>query len=445
MAFLQKVSGLNSDIMDLGMQTTSKISSSGKDFQKIMNATDLPSQTANPQSNNMQQNTVDASGNSTKVMKERLEALANQTSIKTEEIDLPEDEILSLFQSLIANIKDLIMETFQISEEDLNGFMQQMGITDFDLLNSQTISDLAVQISGVEDPMDLLLQPDFAENLKNLQREINNLKSDMFETKSITEEKVMELIKLLIEEHKTEPQEQQKPAILQENFENAEEATAAQMNTQSAAEAEGTSTNTNTNQNTGSQLSSREQPSDKQEVKENVQYITPMEALTNLENAVQEILPESDPVKIIRQIVQEFQISLKAETTSFEMQLTPEHLGKINLQVAAKDGVITAQIATENAAVKEAIEAQLQTLKESLNNQGLKVEAVEVTIASHEFERNLDEGKEDSHPEQKESKRKFRYDVGIDGLDSSEEELSQAEVLERTMMLEKGNRISYSI
>ena len=58
-------------------------------------------------------------------------------------------------------------------------------------------------------------------------------------------------------------------------------------------------------------------------------------------------MPEIDAKDVIRQVVEEIKLTVKADNTSFEMQLNPEHLGKINLQVAAKNGVVTAQIATE--------------------------------------------------------------------------------------------------
>ena len=131
-------------------------------------------------------------------------------------------------------------------------------------------------------------------------------------------------------------------------------------------------------------------------------------------------------------------MSVNEDTSSFEMQLNPEHLGKINLQVAAKNGVVTAQIATENAAVKEALESQLITLKETLNNQGIKIEAVEVTVASHGFERNLDDQRENEQNQQGNQKRRFRFDV----MQAAEEELTPADAVIREMMLANGNQIN---
>lgn len=79
-------------------------------------------------------------------------------------------------------------------------------------------------------------------------------------------------------------------------------------------------------------------------------------------------------------------MNLSPENSSIEMQLNPENLGKVYLHIAAtKEGNITAELAVSSETVKTALEAQIADLRTSLNQQGIKVDAVEVAIASHEF------------------------------------------------------------
>ena len=92
------------------------------------------------------------------------------------------------------------------------------------------------------------------------------------------------------------------------------------------------------------------------------------------------------PEEIVRQIIDAVKVNVNRTSTEMELQLHPESLGKVNLVVAAKDGIITAQIAAQDEAVKNVIENQLVMLKESFEQQGLKVEAVAVTVQSHGFE-----------------------------------------------------------
>ena len=91
---------------------------------------------------------------------------------------------------------------------------------------------------------------------------------------------------------------------------------------------------------------------------------------------------------ITRQIVEQIKIMIKPEQTSMEIQLNPESLGRINLSVVAKDGIMTAHFTAQNELAKEAIESQMQVLKDNLNNQGLKVESIEVTVSNFSFDQS---------------------------------------------------------
>ena len=116
-----------------------------------------------------------------------------------------------------------------------------------------------------------------------------------------------------------------------------------------------------------------------------------------------------DVQDIMNQITEFAKVNLSLENSSIEMQLNPENLGKVYLHIAAtKEGNITAELAVSSETVKTALEAQIADLRTSLNQQGIKVDAVEVTIASHEFERNLEQnasGEEQQGSQREESGR----------------------------------------
>ena len=145
----------------------------------------------------------------------------------------------------------------------------------------------------------------------------------------------------------------------------------------------------------------------------------------------------------MRQISQMTRIAVSQAETSIEMQLNPENLGKVYLQVVSRQGAITAQLAAQDEAVKQALESQLAVLKDNMNQQGLKVEAVEVTIASHEFERNLEENQKNPSQEQQEAEteRASRRNIRMDSLDELEGLMSEEESLVAKMMSEQGNRM----
>lgn len=152
-----------------------------------------------------------------------------------------------------------------------------------------------------------------------------------------------------------------------------------------------------------------------------------------------------DTESILKQIQNQLKVSTTLDNTKMEFQLNPENLGKLTIQLASKDGMITAQITTQNTVVKEVIESQILQLRENMNNQGLKVEAVEVTVESHEFERNLEQGNSNTNQEQYEQQqKKTRRLINFNDPESLED-LSEEETLIANMMIGNGNSLNYTI
>ena len=155
-------------------------------------------------------------------------------------------------------------------------------------------------------------------------------------------------------------------------------------------------------------------------------------------------LEKQDTELIMKQVMDYMKLNTSPGVTEMELQLHPASLGTINLTVALKDGSITAQFTAQNEAVKEILENQMVQLRETLNNQGIKVEAIEVTIESHEFERNLDQG--NSTGEQTEdNKKQNQRRINLGGTELEDGiELTQEEQMAVEIMTENGNTIDYT-
>ena len=82
-----------------------------------------------------------------------------------------------------------------------------------------------------------------------------------------------------------------------------------------------------------------------------------------------------------------------------------------------------------------------------MEGQGVRIEAVEVTVASHEFERNLDQNNENRKTREevkKTSSRKWNLSE-LDGEFLDGEELTDSEQVELDMMKLTGNQLNYMI
>lgn len=151
----------------------------------------------------------------------------------------------------------------------------------------------------------------------------------------------------------------------------------------------------------------------------------------------------ADTQEIMNQIMNYMRVQVKADMTQMQLQLHPASLGTVNINIASKAGVITAQFLTQNEAVKAAVEGQIVQLKNQFEEQGIKVEAVEVAVESHAFERNLNEQGESRHTSQ-EGKKKGIRKLNLKDLDVEEEVMDEDDQLAVEMMRAGGGTVDFT-
>lgn len=161
---------------------------------------------------------------------------------------------------------------------------------------------------------------------------------------------------------------------------------------------------------------------------------------------VPEFSRQLDTLDLIRQVTEFTKITVREAQTTMEMQLNPEHLGKIYIEVTTKEGNVSAHIMTQNELVKEALEAQMAELKQSMNQAGVKVDAVEVTVGSHEFEKNLEQNakQEERQAEEQEKASPKTRRINLDELDELSGVMSEEEALVAQIMADHGNSVDYT-
>lgn len=136
---------------------------------------------------------------------------------------------------------------------------------------------------------------------------------------------------------------------------------------------------------------------------------------TTNEGLVREVSQLREAQDIVRQVVEKIKVNVKADTTTMEVQLNPENLGKINLNITSKNGEMTAKFIVENQITKEALESQMIVLKEKLEAQGLKVNEVEVSLSNQDMAGTFkqDGQQEDGRNNSKRSSEKSEMKVSL--------------------------------
>ncbi len=330
----------------------------------------------------------------------------------TEEAD--DVEAAERAAGILNQVAEAVKELLGISDEELNQMLEQLGITNLQLIQPETLQNLVLMANSEQDAVVLLTDAELLNTVNELTAQVEQI---LQEAGITTEELLMAFedsdFAGMIEDAlnqlaETEEDEQEEVSTMVEN----EISVSSEENTEEAA------TVRIEDKNTENSAKDRN-TDDSTEVDDFTEQF-----VNNLQKAAQkigEITGQKDIVQMVRevadQILEKIKVSVTAETTSLEIVLTPEELGKVNLTVSADaDGMMKAKFVTENELAREAIERNLVQFKEMLQEQGLKVDTIEVTVGNFEFDKN-GQANESSQEEQKNGNRRF----------INEEELSQNE------------------
>ncbi len=352
-------------------------------------------------------------------------------------VEATEDAIADL----IKNVVEIVSEVMEIDKKDVETVIKELELSADALLNKNGLSELMKQLTGKENVLELLTNSELSDMFKNIVEQVDDMTKLFMETNSINKDQLIEMVseidvKAILPEEKVENvdnievQNEIEPEVEAEYQVKDEQTDVKQTVEVSDAEVKVDITkNTNeanqTSNNQGNDMTQNNQ--------------TLAQSFTErLVNVVEEMNLDMDiePQQVIRQIVDEVRASVNENVRSLEMQLNPESLGKLNIQLVSKNGEVTANIIAQTEAAKEVIETQITMLKENLLEQGVKVEAVEVTVANRGFDEDFDNQERDKG-EQKPKKHISQKELDeINGVQSVQD------VLEEEMMKQNGNTVS---
>ena len=109
----------------------------------------------------------------------------------------------------------------------------------------------------------------------------------------------------------------------------------------------------------------------------------------------------SDQLGVMEQITDSIQFMEQQGENTLELELEPEFLGRVNLNVTVEDSGVIAHMLVENNTVRRELENNLHMLQRTLNREGFDVERI--TIESRDGEGNLQNHNDNSGYHQGES------------------------------------------
>ncbi|MCR5503356.1 MAG: flagellar hook-length control protein FliK [Lachnospiraceae bacterium] len=365
-----------------------------------------------------------------------------------------------------------------IEVEKVLEVMEDLGLDEISMLDTQNIGDVVLALSNETDPIALVTNEELFTEVRDLTAAVDAIVEDLAEDMDIEFSDVSGMIGQL-EEASGSPSEMQMSVkadpepdkVKEERPVTPEERITVTVKTggeEARVETDKKGNVIQTESVTKDRSAEVERPEERPEHRgeENdhgagqhtfAQSQTAINHQLNTETNVQtpeqpvaESFLSGESREIMDQVMNGMRANLRPQMDSLELSLHPASLGNVKINLINKGGEITAEFKVQNELVKEVIEGQLNDLRTSLRDSGVKVEAVEVSVETSAFDQNLWQGGQQD-PEntgdqrQPGSRRIRRINLNAEGgIEGDDGEATEEETLTAEMMAANGNTVDYT-
>lgn len=356
----------------------------------------------------------------------------------------PEEQILDAEKvaGIVAQTMILLQELFGLTSVELQDIMNQLSVqpqdlllqvqgTEVTLVNTGAIQEMLLGIHGMEDAAAFITNDRLNQELTEVTEQITDLLAEGFD---VPVEELADLEPAVLADFAG--QVKQLTQTLDAGDQPVDNRSEDSLTADTKGEAltvvyEQVKTETDTEDGESQEDALTDGQSQSQAIRDDAApQATAAGAFTeNLVRAfgevrdTEQIAAETTMRQIVEQVVHQVKIRVMPETTSMELQLHPASLGRVALTVTTTAvGAATASLVVENQMAKQALESQMIQLKESFAEQGLKVDAVEVTVA--EFGLKKENQQQDDPSGNRKQNRRFRSDDAL----SEEEDTTTEQV-----------------
>ena len=336
---------------------------------------------------------------------------ADTSSISDVNSKADNKDVTDTVKEVCEDIKDAIKEEFDVSDEDIKVAMELLGLTALDLLSTAKVAELIEQLTGT-DALTLITNEDMMQSFNNIINVVDEANADIAGMLGVKTEEVG----IVLGQNDIAPVVNSEDTAKQDNVKESDAKNADDNINQTVDNQESLSEVLAKKITTESDGKAKNNMPESNEANNKVTYADVADnMISNITDTFADIITEGiSTVKeadIVNQVIDSVKLMASRELTSMEVMLNPEHLGSVHITVTARNGIVSAQIAAQNEQVKTALENQMVTLREQIESQGLKVDAVEITVMAHSFEAGQNFGQSESERKQGESKVHRKLDL----------------------------------
>ena len=149
-----------------------------------------------------------------------------------------------------------------------------------------------------------------------------------------------------------------------------------------------------------------------------------------------------------QQIVEQAKLLQRGTDSQMIIKLNPEHLGQLSLKVSVNgNGGVTATFHTDNAQVRAILETTMTQLKQQLDEQGIKVDNVEVHTGLPDGQLPQDQGQQGFYQQQGQQVRSQQADLQDfeESSDNLAAGLENSQENQEVVLDSQGNQISRGV
>lgn len=338
-------------------------------------------------------------------------------------------------------VEDIVQDVLKLDDDQMDAILAAMGITVLQLLDPQILQQFVLTAEGAGDITDMLtsetMLADYQMILQQFAQMPEGVSEILAQMEPVSEDDA-DLQGILQELTAVKPEQApvsdgevlqkavntQEPAILGQTFSSDSSKTMSGESNASSTES----------------FVQTSQPQTDASVE-----AVPFAQQFDLQGAceVQDAPMPNQSVQIIEQIVRQIRVSVTDTTSTMEMQLNPERLGKVLLTISAKGGMMTANFTVQTEEARLALESQMYQLRDTLEQKEIKVEAVSISVSDFSFAQGGGDDADSKNLEQGDGKsRRFQFEDSEE--EAQEASDKEAERVRKSVMRDHGGSVDFT-
>jgi len=326
----------------------------------------------------------------------------SEVYIKTDE-EPDNKSLLERISALLSVISELVMSKLEMNAEEFNKLLEELNMTAIDLLDANKLQSFVLAGSSEENVLALLTN----EKLSSVMMELNLQIEGLMAEAGLPQDTDIDRLKDLMADigKMTQVKEADMPVDANDSHLFADKSLAGETGVTHNPDGRNSTidmvkaTNDTEAQGNIAAVSGSRAAKDSEAFDQDNTALEQNMFKSFIDNMVNSLANQTTAVsenqaiaanlrEIAYQIIDRIRLEIGPDKHTLELSLSPESLGRVKLTIESREGIMAARFVVENQISKEAIESQLASLRDTLNQQGIKVEAIEVTVSAYTFDQN---------------------------------------------------------